>query len=66
MLIRISTLTGAVAYEIADTPLQLVSERGETFVAVSLTNVRSGGHAELMLRPNEIDQLYAGRRKLTK
>ena len=59
MLIRISTLTGAVAYEIADTPPRLVSEGGETFVAVSLTNLRSGGHAELMLRPDEIDRLYA-------
>jgi len=66
MIIRISPTTGPVAYEIADTPSRLVVEGGQTLIAMSLTNVRGGSHASLMISLEEIDRLNAERRKLRK
>ena len=66
MIIRTSPTAGPVAYEIADTPARLVVEGGQTLIAISLTNVRGGSHASLMISPEEINRLYTERRKLRK
>ena len=64
MRIRFSTRPLPVIYEIADTPPQLVNEGDETMIAFDLTNVRGGRHAALMIRPDEIERLYAATRRL--
>ena len=65
MRIRFSTRPLPVVYEIADAPPQLVNEGDETMIAFDLTNVRGGCHAALMIRPDEIDRLYAAKRRLS-
>ena len=66
MIIRTSSKTGPVAYEIADAPPRRVDETGEMLIAFTLDNVRGGTQASLTLRPHEIDRLYAAKRKLSR
>ena len=64
MRIRFSTRLFPVVYEITDAPPQLVNDGDEMMIAFDLTNVRGGRHAALMIRPDEIDRLYAARQRL--
>jgi hypothetical protein len=64
MIIRTSALTGPLEYELVEEP-RLVDEYGRMFVTCALRNVRAKGQAAtLMLTPDEVDRLYAVRRKL--
>jgi hypothetical protein len=67
MFIRTSSRTGSVSYEISGEPRLVDGEDGQTYVEITLENVRGKGQAaSLMLTLEEIDELAAARRKLAK
>jgi hypothetical protein len=66
MIIRTSALTGPLEYDLVEEP-RLVDEYGQMFVTCTLRNARSKGQAAtVMLTTEEVDKLYATRRKLRK
>jgi hypothetical protein len=66
MIIRTSPLTGPLTYDLVEDP-RLVDDYGQTFITCTLRNVSAKSQeATVMLTPEEVDRLYAARRKLRK
>ncbi len=65
MIIRLSSLTGPVKYELTDDPARLHRSGGETYIDLTI-QAAAGRPATLMLTLEEVDRIYAARRKLHK
>jgi hypothetical protein len=65
MIIHLSSLTGPVKYELTDEPARLSDSGGETYINLTIEAV-AGRPATLMLTLEEIDRIYAARRRLHK
>ena len=68
MIISISKRTGPVRYELTDLPPRLVDgDDGITYIAYTLRNARAKDQQiSIMMAPDEVDQLHAGKQKLAR